>query len=119
MEVDEATTVQKKNAEEEDDVDDVESESEEKAGSGEESDPEYGAKKAPRGKSEATPRDPDYDAKVDSDRLHRFEYLLKQTEIYAHFVQSGCGGKLPTSPLKMAPDVEKSGRQRNLSASNE
>ncbi|WAQ98844.1 SMCA1-like protein, partial [Mya arenaria] len=39
----------------------------------------------------------------ESDRGNRFEYLLKQTEIFSHFMLTGMTGnqKTPTSPLKM------------------
>ncbi|XP_052277512.1 LOW QUALITY PROTEIN: SWI/SNF-related matrix-associated actin-dependent regulator of chromatin subfamily A member 5-like [Dreissena polymorpha] len=45
----------------------------------------------------------DYDAKIESDRGNRFEYLLKQTELFAHFMMTGMNNsqKTPTSPLKM------------------
>ena len=37
------------------------------------------------------------------DRGNRFEFLLKQTELFAHFMSTGMNGnkKTPTSPLKM------------------
>lgn len=37
------------------------------------------------------------------DRSNRFEYLLKQTELFAHFMVTGGSKALPTSPLKMKP----------------
>ena len=40
------------------------------------------------------------------DRGNRFEFLLKQTELFGHFMHTGAGqssGKTPTSPLKMKP----------------
>ena len=41
------------------------------------------------------------------DRSNRFDYLLKQTELFSHFMSSGWSGnaasKTPTSPLKMKP----------------
>uniref|UniRef100_A0A8B9J822 SWI/SNF related, matrix associated, actin dependent regulator of chromatin, subfamily a, member 5 n=1 Tax=Astyanax mexicanus TaxID=7994 RepID=A0A8B9J822_ASTMX len=37
-----------------------------------------------------------------TDRTNRFEYLLKQTEVFAHFIQPAAQ-KTPTSPLKMKP----------------
>uniref|UniRef100_A0A8C7VHQ2 SWI/SNF related, matrix associated, actin dependent regulator of chromatin, subfamily a, member 5 n=1 Tax=Oncorhynchus mykiss TaxID=8022 RepID=A0A8C7VHQ2_ONCMY len=45
---------------------------------------------------------PAYEEKVASDRTNRFEYLLKQTEVFAHFIQPAAQ-KTPTSPLKMKP----------------
>lgn len=43
-----------------------------------------------------------YEEKVLTDRTNRFEYLLKQTELFAHFIQPAAQ-KTPTSPLKMKP----------------
>ncbi|TNN89503.1 SWI/SNF-related matrix-associated actin-dependent regulator of chromatin subfamily A member 5 [Liparis tanakae] len=45
---------------------------------------------------------PGYEEKVQTDRTNRFEYLLKQTELFAHFIQPAAQ-KTPTSPLKMKP----------------
>jgi len=45
---------------------------------------------------------PAYEEKVETDRGNRFEFLLKQTELFAHFIQPA-GQKTPTSPLKMKP----------------
>lgn len=48
----------------------------------------------------------EFDAKIEADRGNRFEFLLKQTELFSHFMQTGAGpsgGKTPTSPLKMKP----------------
>ena len=43
----------------------------------------------------------------ESDRSNRFDFLLQQTELFAHFMTSGDissrTGKTPTSPLKMKP----------------
>ncbi|KAL5012096.1 hypothetical protein ScPMuIL_010647 [Solemya velum] len=47
-----------------------------------------------------------YEAKIEADRGNRFEFLLRQTELFAHFMQTGAGStgtKTPTSPLKMKP----------------
>uniref|UniRef100_A0A8C7CKW5 SNF2 related chromatin remodeling ATPase 5 n=1 Tax=Oncorhynchus kisutch TaxID=8019 RepID=A0A8C7CKW5_ONCKI len=52
-----------------------------------------------------------------SDRTNRFEYLLKQTEVFAHFIQPAAQ-KTPTSPLKMKPGrprVKKDEKQNLLS----
>ena len=39
----------------------------------------------------------------EKDRSNRFGFLLKQTELFSHFMQTGvkAGGGGPTSPLKM------------------
>lgn len=47
--------------------------------------------------------DSEYEEKRKADEAHRFDFLLKQTELYAHFVHPA-GGKSPTSPLKMNPN---------------
>ncbi|XP_005102157.1 SWI/SNF-related matrix-associated actin-dependent regulator of chromatin subfamily A member 5 [Aplysia californica] len=54
-------------------------------------------KSPPRGKDEA------YEEKLEKDRSNRFGFLLQQTELFAHFMQTGAqaGGGGPTSPLKM------------------
>ncbi|XP_076843705.1 LOW QUALITY PROTEIN: putative global transcription activator SNF2L1 [Brachyhypopomus gauderio] len=44
--------------------------------------------------------DPEYEEKRKTDRANRFEFLLKQTELFAHFVQPS-SQKSPTSPLKV------------------
>uniref|UniRef100_A0A8C8MEN9 SWI/SNF related, matrix associated, actin dependent regulator of chromatin, subfamily a, member 5 n=1 Tax=Oncorhynchus tshawytscha TaxID=74940 RepID=A0A8C8MEN9_ONCTS len=59
---------------------------------------------------------PAYEEKA-SDRTNRFEYLLKQTEVFAHFIQPAAQ-KTPTSPLKMKPGrprVKKDEKQNLLS----
>jgi len=48
----------------------------------------------------------------ENDRSNRFDFLMKQTELFAHFMTSAdliakAGGKAPVSPLKM-----KTGRPR-------
>ncbi|XP_021935559.1 chromatin-remodeling complex ATPase chain Iswi isoform X2 [Zootermopsis nevadensis] len=50
-----------------------------------------------RGKTE------DYETKVETDRSKRFDYLLKQTEIFTHFMSNNQRDKPPTSPLKVKP----------------
>lgn len=53
-----------------------------------------------------------------TDRTNRFEYLLKQTELFAHFIQPAAQ-KTPTSPLKMKPGrprIKKDEKQNLLSA---
>ncbi|ERE65065.1 putative global transcription activator SNF2L1 [Cricetulus griseus] len=44
--------------------------------------------------------DPEYEEKMKADRAKRFEFLLKQTELFAHFIQPSAQ-KSPTSPLTM------------------
>ncbi|XP_008300887.1 SWI/SNF-related matrix-associated actin-dependent regulator of chromatin subfamily A member 5 [Stegastes partitus] len=59
-----------------------------------------------------------YEEKVQTDRTNRFEYLLKQTELFAHFIQPAAQ-KTPTSPLKMKPGrprIKKDEKQNLLSA---
>ena len=61
--------------------------------------------------------DPTYEEKMQTDRANRFEYLLKQTELFAHFIQPAAQ-KTPTSPLKMKPGrprVKKDEKQNLLS----
>lgn len=58
-----------------------------------------------------------YEEKVKTDRTNRFEYLLKQTEVFAHFIQPAAQ-KTPTSPLKMKPGrprIKKDEKQNLLS----
>ncbi|KAK0142760.1 SWI/SNF-related matrix-associated actin-dependent regulator of chromatin subfamily A member 5 [Merluccius polli] len=60
---------------------------------------------------------PGYEEKVQTDRTNRFEYLLKQTEVFAHFIQPAAQ-KTPTSPLKMKPGrprIKKDEKQNLLS----
>ncbi|EEB20390.1 helicase, putative [Pediculus humanus corporis] len=46
----------------------------------------------------------DCDTKIENDRSKRFDYLLRQTEIFSHFMMNNeRGNKTPTSPLKMKP----------------
>lgn len=56
--------------------------------------------------------DPTYEEKMQTDRANRFEYLLKQTELFAHFIQPAAQ-KTPTSPLKMKPGRPRIKRMRN------
>ncbi|KAM5290101.1 putative global transcription activator SNF2L1 isoform 3-T3 [Glossophaga mutica] len=62
--------------------------------------------------------DPEYEEKMKADRAKRFEFLLKQTELFAHFVQPSAQ-KSPTSPLNMKlgrPRIKKDDRQSLISA---
>jgi hypothetical protein len=46
-----------------------------------------------------------YFVQQEKDRSNRFDFLLQQTELFAHFMTTGDlagkSGKAPTSPLKM------------------
>ncbi|KAJ8262167.1 hypothetical protein GJAV_G00163270 [Gymnothorax javanicus] len=67
---------------------------------------------------EKPPLLPAYEEKMQTDRTNRFEYLLKQTEVFAHFIQPAAQ-KTPTSPLKMKPGrprIKKDEKQTLLSA---
>ncbi|KAK6173102.1 hypothetical protein SNE40_016626 [Patella caerulea] len=52
-------------------------------------------------------QDADFEEKIETDRTHRFDFLLQQTELFGHFMQMGGmqtqGAGPPTSPLKMKP----------------
>ncbi|KAK3730906.1 hypothetical protein QZH41_012611 [Actinostola sp. cb2023] len=86
----------------------------------EEQDTEYRATPKPSTskKAKPIPVPQDYQAKIeyhhvylnavigyfqDKDSTQRFNYLLQQTEFFAHFVDPTSGKKQPTSPLKMKP----------------
>ncbi|XP_063074711.1 SWI/SNF-related matrix-associated actin-dependent regulator of chromatin subfamily A member 5 [Engraulis encrasicolus] len=61
-----------------------------------------------------------YEEKVETDRGNRFEFLLKQTELFAHFIQPAAQ-KTPTSPLKMKPGrprVKKDEKQNLISVAD-
>lgn len=47
----------------------------------------------------------EYNEKMEKDRASRFGFLLKQTEIFSHFL-NGAGKKPPKSPLKMKKQAE-------------
>uniref|UniRef100_A0A3Q2H5R0 SWI/SNF related, matrix associated, actin dependent regulator of chromatin, subfamily a, member 1 n=2 Tax=Equus TaxID=9789 RepID=A0A3Q2H5R0_HORSE len=62
--------------------------------------------------------DPEYEEKMKADRAKRFEFLLKQTELFAHFIQPSAQ-KSPTSPLNMKlgrPRMKKDDKQSLISA---
>ncbi|PAA63931.1 hypothetical protein BOX15_Mlig021231g1 [Macrostomum lignano] len=52
-------------------------------------------------------RDPAFENKLEYDRTKRFEYLIKQTELFSHFIETGTAqgasarSRKVTSPLKM------------------
>lgn len=55
-------------------------------------------------KEEGKGDEKDFDCKVEMDRSKRFDYLLQQTEIFAHFMStSGLGNKAAGSPFKIRP----------------
>ncbi|KAJ8266456.1 hypothetical protein GJAV_G00130640 [Gymnothorax javanicus] len=59
----------------------------------------------------------EYEEKRKTDRANRFEFLLKQTELFAHFIQPA-SHKSPTSPLKVKlgrPRVRQNEKQNLLS----
>jgi SNF2 family DNA or RNA helicase len=60
----------------------------------------------------------EYDQKLVKDRVKRFDFLLKQTEIFTHFI-NGPGAKTPASPLKLTPpsNFPRKERRRHPSAS--
>ncbi|ESO93825.1 hypothetical protein LOTGIDRAFT_182249 [Lottia gigantea] len=53
--------------------------------------------------------DTEFEEKIETDRTHRFDFLLQQTELFGHFMQTGTlqnqggAGGAPASPLKMKP----------------
>ncbi|XP_075395283.1 SWI/SNF-related matrix-associated actin-dependent regulator of chromatin subfamily A member 1 isoform X1 [Tenrec ecaudatus] len=62
--------------------------------------------------------DPEYEETMKTDRAKRFEFLLRQTELFAHFIQP-TAQKSPTSPLNMKlgrPRIKKDEKQSLLSA---
>ncbi|KAM7446810.1 SWI/SNF-related matrix-associated actin-dependent regulator of chromatin subfamily A member 5 [Porites harrisoni] len=77
----------------------------------EESAPKSKGRKAAAG-YQPTPKG--YEEKVAADKATRFNYLLQQTEIFAHFMNTTRSKKQPSSPLKMkAPQFPS--RSRKLS----
>lgn len=54
--------------------------------------------------SDTMSRGEDFETKVASDRTKRFDYLLKQTEIFSHFMNQP---KTPTKPKSGRPKKEK------------
>lgn len=50
----------------------------------------------------------DFDTKIETDRSKRFEYLLKQTEIFSHFMTNNAKDK---NPLKVRPGRPKKNAQ--------
>lgn len=52
-------------------------------------------------------KEADFESKIETDRSKRFDYLLKQTEIYSHFM-TNTG---PKSPLKVKPGRPKKSKE--------
>jgi SWI/SNF-related matrix-associated actin-dependent regulator of chromatin subfamily A member 5 len=50
-------------------------------------------------------KETDFDSKIETDRGRRFDFLLKQTEIFSHFVSTA--NTVPKSPLKVKPGRQK------------
>ncbi|XP_048839487.1 probable global transcription activator SNF2L1 [Brienomyrus brachyistius] len=85
----------------------------------EEKDPPFLLKLPPKttAKRDEGEVDPEYEEKRKTDRANRFEFLLKQTELFAHFIQPA-SQKSPTSPLKVKlgrPRVKQDEKQNLLS----
>lgn len=71
----------------------------------------------PKAAIKETSEDPEYEEKRNADRANRFEFLLKQTELFAHFIQP-VSVKSPSSPLKVRlgrPRVKPDEKQSLLS----
>ncbi|KAG9340168.1 hypothetical protein JZ751_021893 [Albula glossodonta] len=84
----------------------------------EKEDPPFQLKPPPKAATKAEGEvDPEYEEKRKTDRANRFEFLLKQTELFAHFIQPA-SQKSPTSPLKVKlgrPRVKQDEKQNLLS----
>ncbi|XP_029463739.1 probable global transcription activator SNF2L1 isoform X1 [Rhinatrema bivittatum] len=80
-------------------------------------DPPFQLKLPPKASRLEKEVDPEYEEKMKTDRSKRFEFLLKQTELFAHFIQP-TAQKSPTSPLKVKlgrPRLKKDEKQNLLS----
>ncbi|KAM8997561.1 putative global transcription activator SNF2L1 isoform 1-T1 [Ara ararauna] len=81
-------------------------------------DPPFQLKLPPKAARPDKEVDPEYEEKMKADRAKRFEFLLKQTELFAHFIQPAAQ-KSPTSPLKVKlgrPRMKKDEKQSLISA---
>ncbi|XP_036299340.1 probable global transcription activator SNF2L1 isoform X7 [Pipistrellus kuhlii] len=79
---------------------------------------EEGAAAAAAEATVATEQSEEVNRKGKADRAKRFEFLLKQTELFAHFIQPSAQ-KSPTSPLNMKlgrPQIKKEDKQSLISA---
>ncbi|XP_043829923.1 probable global transcription activator SNF2L1 isoform X4 [Dromiciops gliroides] len=84
----------------------------------EKNDPPFQLKSPPKACRPEKEIDSEYEEKMKTDRAKRFEFLLKQTELFAHFIQPAAQ-KSPTSPLKVKvgrPRVKRDEKQCLLSA---
>lgn len=59
----------------------------------------------------------DFDTKVEGDRSKRFDYLLKQTEIFSHFISPAAPG--PKSPLKVKAGRPKRDKEKSTADAGE
>ncbi|XP_016308874.1 probable global transcription activator SNF2L1 [Sinocyclocheilus anshuiensis] len=83
----------------------------------EEEDPPFLLDPPPKAAVKESLVDPEYEEKRKTDRANRFEFLLKQTELFAHFIQPA-SQKSPTSPLKVKvgrPRIKQDEKQNLLS----
>ncbi|XP_051970382.1 SWI/SNF-related matrix-associated actin-dependent regulator of chromatin subfamily A member 5-like [Xyrauchen texanus] len=83
----------------------------------EEEDPPFLLGPPPKAAVKESLVDPEYEEKRKTDRANRFEFLLKQTELFAHFIQPA-SQKSPTSPLKVKvgrPRIKQDEKQNLLS----
>ncbi|XP_042609874.1 SWI/SNF-related matrix-associated actin-dependent regulator of chromatin subfamily A member 5-like [Cyprinus carpio] len=83
----------------------------------EEEDPPFLLDPPPKAAVKESLADPEYEEKRKTDRANRFEFLLKQTELFAHFIQPA-SQKSPTSPLKVKvgrPRIKQDEKQNLLS----
>lgn len=68
------------------------------------------------GETSSSSKTGEYESKMETDRGKRFDYLLKQTEIFSHFM-AGMRDKAPSSPLKCKPGrPKKATSERKTSA---
>uniref|UniRef100_F7FAD4 SWI/SNF related, matrix associated, actin dependent regulator of chromatin, subfamily a, member 1 n=1 Tax=Monodelphis domestica TaxID=13616 RepID=F7FAD4_MONDO len=89
-----------------------------KAEEEEKNDPPFLLKPPPKACRPEKEIDSEYEEKMKTDRAKRFEFLLKQTELFAHFIQPAAQ-KSPTSPLKVKvgrPRLKRDEKQCLLSA---
>lgn len=67
-------------------------------------------------------KEPDYDATLETDRSKRFDFLLKQTEIFAHFMQAapakGSSGSPPAKAKGKSKKSDKAEKQPAASSSS-
>uniref|UniRef100_T1JJZ1 Chromatin-remodeling complex ATPase chain Iswi n=1 Tax=Strigamia maritima TaxID=126957 RepID=T1JJZ1_STRMM len=72
---------------------------------------------APETPPKAKPDDREFDSKLEIDRSKRFDYLLQQTEIFAHFMSGNTGAAASPTKLKPGrPKLKKNDEKAKLSA---